>query len=78
MAIVVTPGKYGLFYGTDTANAAVFVAAETDSTAQKLVTEARDGLLEGTVVLPLAKDQTPKQRQETIGQLTKHLHKDKH
>lgn len=76
MPVEIVQGEHGLFYGTDTAFPAVFVAAKTEPETRRFVEEAGNGLLEGTVVVPSAKDQTPAQRKETVDRLKKHLHKD--
>lgn len=78
MTIRVFSGKHGLFYGTDTTDSSVFVAAKTETLARRLVEEARSGLLEGTIVLPQAEDQTPEQRLETVTLFKRHLCRDKH
>ena len=88
MTEVIELGDCGLYYLTDTDQAAIFIVAATEPEARELATMARRALVDGTnipghishdhttgarIMVPDPNVLTPEQRKETIGRFTKHL-----
>ena len=82
-------GEHGLFYLTDTDDPGVFIAANSESEARELATQAHKALVTGAdipghamhdhssgarITIPKPDGMNADQRRETIDRLTKHMH----